>query len=229
MFLSTKNFKNKQLSKKLDHKKIGFFLISEIYSNKVYYFQLPKDICIQPVFNISFLEPVPPDVFPQTTFYHDDNKSMEYKIKSFIDCVKSWYFIKWKRHPDSENLWIFLEDLMNCKSKLKNIKKHGKKDSYQKHNKKNLIPTIQESKFKLISIPKSVDNILLICDGNIATNFSNLKLKETTFSHVLWIDINIFASIFISFCKHSIWTKIFLSISFKIFWNLYIFQHFLNQ
>ena len=37
--------------------------------------------------------------------------------------------------------------------------------------KKNLIPVIQELELKLISIFKSVNNTLLICDGNMAINF----------------------------------------------------------
>ena len=51
-------------------------------------------------------------------FYHDNDESVEYEVESFVDCVKGWYLIKWKRYPDFENLWILLEDLMNYGNKL---------------------------------------------------------------------------------------------------------------
>ena len=48
--------------------------------------------------------------------------------------------------------------------------------------KKNLIPTIQKLETKLILISKNVNNILLICNKNIAVSFWNLGPKETTSS-----------------------------------------------
>ena len=58
------------------------------------------------------------DVPLQTTFYYDDDENAEYKVEEFVNCIERWYFIKWKGYPDSKNLWVFLEDLMNCEDKL---------------------------------------------------------------------------------------------------------------
>ena len=68
VYLLTKNLKTRKRSKKLDHVKVGPFLIAEQRSAVNYRLQLPNDARIHPVFHISLLEPADPSTPLQTTF-----------------------------------------------------------------------------------------------------------------------------------------------------------------
>jgi hypothetical protein len=56
VYLLRKNIATKQLSDKLDHKKLRLFKIAKIKSLVNYYLKLPKTIKIHPVFYVSLLE-----------------------------------------------------------------------------------------------------------------------------------------------------------------------------
>jgi hypothetical protein len=56
IYLIQRNIQTKQLSIKLDHKKLGLFKIKRIIGLVNYKLVLPKTINIYPVFHISFLE-----------------------------------------------------------------------------------------------------------------------------------------------------------------------------
>jgi hypothetical protein len=60
VYLLQKNITTKQLSNKLDHKKLGLFKIAKIKSLVNYCLKLPKIIKIHLVFYMSLLEPAPP-------------------------------------------------------------------------------------------------------------------------------------------------------------------------
>ena len=60
VYLLRKNIATKQLSDKLDHKKLRLFKITEVKSLVNYRLKLPKTIKIHPVFYISLLELAPP-------------------------------------------------------------------------------------------------------------------------------------------------------------------------
>jgi hypothetical protein len=59
VYLLRKNIATKQLSDKLDHKKLGLFKIAKIKSLVNYCLKLPKTIKIHPVFYVSLLKPAP--------------------------------------------------------------------------------------------------------------------------------------------------------------------------
>ena len=68
VYLLTKNLKTRKRSRKLDHVKVGPFLIAQQRSEVSYRLQLPQDARIHPVFHISLLEPAEPSTPLQTTF-----------------------------------------------------------------------------------------------------------------------------------------------------------------
>jgi hypothetical protein len=59
VYLLQKNIVTKQLSDKLDHKKLGLFKIAKIKSLVNYRLKLPKTIKIHLVFYMSLLKPAP--------------------------------------------------------------------------------------------------------------------------------------------------------------------------
>ena len=67
VYLNRKNIKIKRLSSKLDFKKLGPFRIEKVLLDVSYRLELPRNIRIHPVFHVSLLEPVPPNVKPETS------------------------------------------------------------------------------------------------------------------------------------------------------------------
>jgi len=57
VYLHTKNLKSKRPSKKLNHIKVGPFLIKQARGPVNYELQLPPDARVHPVFHVSLLEP----------------------------------------------------------------------------------------------------------------------------------------------------------------------------
>jgi len=57
VYLHTKNLKSKRPSRKLDHVKVGPFLIKQPKGPVNYELQLPSDARVHPVFHVSLLEP----------------------------------------------------------------------------------------------------------------------------------------------------------------------------
>ena len=60
VYLFTANIRTKRPSKKLDHVKVRPFFIEEVKEPVNYQLQLPPDIKIHPVFQVSLLELVDP-------------------------------------------------------------------------------------------------------------------------------------------------------------------------
>ena len=71
VYLLTKNLKTKRSSKKLDHIKVGLFLVDEQRGPLNYRLKLPTDAKVHPVFHISLLEPADPNTPLQTTFHFE--------------------------------------------------------------------------------------------------------------------------------------------------------------
>ena len=71
MYLLTKNLKTRRGIKKLDHVKVGPFLVNEQRGRASYRLRLPKDARIHPVFHISLLEPADSTIPLQTTFHFE--------------------------------------------------------------------------------------------------------------------------------------------------------------
>jgi hypothetical protein len=86
VYLIQRNIQTKQLSTKLDHKKLGLFKIKRIIGPINYKLVLPKTMNIYPVFHISFLEPVLLGVLlVPITEIELINPNMEYKIEEILD------------------------------------------------------------------------------------------------------------------------------------------------
>ena len=71
VYLLTKNLRTKRGTKKLDHVKVGLFLIAERRGELNYQLELLKDAKVHPMFYISLLEPVDLDSPLQTTFHYE--------------------------------------------------------------------------------------------------------------------------------------------------------------
>jgi hypothetical protein len=119
--LIQRNIQTKQLSIKLDHKKLGLFKIKRITGLVNYELVLPKTMNIHPVFYISLLELVLLGVLlAPITEIELVNLNAEYKIEKILDHkqVKNYikYLVKWIDYLYSENTW-------ETKATLKNLEK----------------------------------------------------------------------------------------------------------
>jgi hypothetical protein len=86
IYLIQQNIQIKQLSTKLDHKKLGLFKIKRIIGPINYKLVLPKTINIYPVFYISLLELVLLGVLlVPVTEIEPVNPNTEYKIEEILD------------------------------------------------------------------------------------------------------------------------------------------------
>ena len=120
VYLLTKNLKTKRKTKKLDHVKVGPFLIAEQKGAVSYRLELPPDAKIYPVFHVSLLEPAHPDAVLQTTFHYQEQEDDEYEVEKIVDYDRKSqrYLIKWKGYPSDENTWEPLTNL-NCPKMLR--------------------------------------------------------------------------------------------------------------
>ena len=123
VYLLTKNLKSRRPSKKLDHIKVGPFLIEEVKGPVNYKLQLPADAKIHPVFHISLLEPARGDAPLAKTFHFEPQEDNEYEAEAIVDSKtidgqRKW-LVKWKGYPPSENTWEPMKNLVNCQRLLR--------------------------------------------------------------------------------------------------------------
>jgi hypothetical protein len=81
VYLHTKNLRSKQLSKGLDHVKVGPFLISKRNGPVTYTLELPPDAKIHPRFHVSLLELADKDIPLQRTFRYKTKEEKEFEVK----------------------------------------------------------------------------------------------------------------------------------------------------
>ena len=81
VYLSTQNLHITCLSKKLDHKKIGPFMIITKPGPAIRRLQLPKDVKIHPVFNVFLLYLVNPDTPLQLMFWYKPEEENKFEVK----------------------------------------------------------------------------------------------------------------------------------------------------
>jgi hypothetical protein len=96
VYLIQRNIQTKQLSIKLDHKKLGLFKIKRIIGLVNYKLVLPKIINIYPVFHISFLELVLLGVLlVLVTEIELVNPNTKYKVEKVLDYKQVRNYIKY--------------------------------------------------------------------------------------------------------------------------------------
>jgi hypothetical protein len=96
IYLIQRNIQTKQLSTKLDYKKLGLFKIKKITGLVNYKLVLPKIMNIYLVFYILLLELVLPGVLPAPiTEIELVNPNAEYKIKKILDYKQVRNYIKY--------------------------------------------------------------------------------------------------------------------------------------
>jgi hypothetical protein len=96
IYLIRRNIQIKQLSIKLDHKKLGLFKIKRIVGLINYKLVLPKTINIHPVFHISLLELILSGVLlVLVTEIKPVNPNTKYKVEEILDHKKIRNYIKY--------------------------------------------------------------------------------------------------------------------------------------
>jgi hypothetical protein len=90
VYLLRRNIKTTRLSDKLDYKKLGPFKIVRNIKNVSFELQLPPTMRIYPVFHISLLEPVDPNISQGSApKIHPDSQEFEDKVKRVLDVRKT--------------------------------------------------------------------------------------------------------------------------------------------
>jgi hypothetical protein len=96
VYLIQRNIQTKQLSIKLDHKKLGLFKIKRVIGLVNYELILPKTINIYPVFYISLLELVLLGVLlAPVTEIEPVNPNAEYEVEEILDHKQVRNYIKY--------------------------------------------------------------------------------------------------------------------------------------
>jgi hypothetical protein len=119
VYLLTKNLKTRKRSRKLDHVKVGPFLIAEQRSAVSYRLQLPKDARIHPVFHISLLEPADPSTPLQTTFDFEPQEEEVFEVEKLLERKGQRYLVRWKDYPPEEDTWETASTLENCQDMIR--------------------------------------------------------------------------------------------------------------
>ena len=126
VWLLTKNLRSKRPSKKLDHVKVGPFLVDKQkpipqgQQRVSYRLKLPQDARVHPVFHVSLLEPAHPSVPLQRTFRFEPDEENEYEVEKVLNMSTSGkeFLVKWKGYPSSENTWEPYQNLVNCRQTI---------------------------------------------------------------------------------------------------------------
>ena len=126
MYLFIKNFKTKRPNKKLDHIKIGPFLIKKVKGPFDYELNSPADAKIFPMFNIFLLEPANPNTPLATTFCYHTEKENEYEVEKILRQNGQRYFIRGKNCDETEDTWEPIKNFGNCQTFLRQFHRAGR-------------------------------------------------------------------------------------------------------
>ena len=85
VWLHTKNLRTKRPSKKLDHIRVGPFVIKRVKGPVNYELELPEDAKVHPVFHISLLEKASDREPTTTTFQYKSQKDNLFKVEAILD------------------------------------------------------------------------------------------------------------------------------------------------
>jgi transposase InsO family protein len=116
VLLNSRNIHTSRPSKKLDHKYYGPFEVEEPIGKQAYKLRLPHTFRIHNVFHVSLLEPykgrsddvvAPPPIMIDGE-RHDE---VELILDSRLYRKRLQYLVKWLGWPDTENQWVYAEDV----------------------------------------------------------------------------------------------------------------------
>ena len=127
VYLLTKNLRTTRPSKKLDHVKVGPFLIKRVKGPVNYELELPPDAKVHPVFHVSLLEPADSNTPLQETFHYEVEEETEFEVERILNQVGQRYLVKWKGYDDTENTWEPLRNLANCRELLQQFHERSEK------------------------------------------------------------------------------------------------------
>ena len=123
VYLLRRNIKTKRPSQKLDHQKIGPFIIEEKTGSVNYRLRLPESMKrLHPVFHISLLEPAPQNAQTAENIEIEDDD--EYEVEKILKQKRvngqPFYLVKWKGYDTSENTWEPIANLKGCHQAMQN-------------------------------------------------------------------------------------------------------------
>ena len=120
-----------RLTKKLDHKWLGPFVIEKIMSPATVKLRLsPRKQGIHPVISISNVRPYHPDPIPEHLLDPRPNPvlidgSKEYEVESIVDSRYRYrhlhYLVKFRGWPDSDNEWLPADHLANAPDAIRDF------------------------------------------------------------------------------------------------------------
>jgi hypothetical protein len=128
VWLDARNLKTYRPGKKLDHKKLGPFIILEKIGSSAYRLQLPKLWNrIHPVFNEALLYPYLPPTFPSQSIPEppgpvEQEGWPEYNVEEVLAARKRGrgiqYLVKWDDYGHEENTWEPRRNLDNAQAAI---------------------------------------------------------------------------------------------------------------
>jgi hypothetical protein len=142
VFIIARNIKTRRPSNKLDHVKLGPFLIKEKIGEHNYRIGLPEGMKKHPVFHVSLLERAPDESKVVTRLRTNSYEEKEYEVERIVGFKpgKRWeeeqleedkYLIKWKGYSEQESSWE-PESNLNCRQKIEQYHQEQKKKGWKR-------------------------------------------------------------------------------------------------
>src|SRR5258705_2383432 len=114
VWLDARNVESGRPTKKLDHKRLGPFEVTESLSGNAYRLKLPRTMRVHPVFPVMKLRPYVPNDIPNRRVPAPPppvitKGIVEYEVAKILDSRRrrgrTQYLISWKGYPTEDNSW----------------------------------------------------------------------------------------------------------------------------